>query len=68
MRNDHLLIDCEKADQAPHRFVGTLNNTPAGGLVNPSPSESIKILDSKSKPKTFAKQVRGADFIILDVS
>lgn len=68
MRNDHMLIDSEKSEQAPHRFIGTLNNTPAGGLVNPCPSESIKIIDSKAKPKTFAKQVRGADYIILDVS
>ena len=40
----------------------------AGGLVNPSPSDTIKILDSKAKPKTFAKQVRNADYIVLDVS
>jgi hypothetical protein len=34
----------------------------------PSPSETIKLLDSKAKPKTFVKQVREADYIILDIS
>ena len=37
-------------------------------MVTPSPSETIKILDNASKPKTFTKQVREADFIILDIS
>ena len=42
--------------------------TPSNGLINPVPSDTIKLLDSKTKPKNFAKQVRGADYIILDVS
>jgi hypothetical protein len=37
-------------------------------MVTPSPSDTIKILDSNAKPKTFAKQVRESDFIILDIS
>jgi len=38
------------------------------GIVNSCPSDTIKLLDSKSKPKTFTKQVRGADYIVLDIS
>lgn len=67
MRNDHITIH-SNGEKTPHRFLGTFNNSSAGGIVNPSPSDSIKLLDSKSKPKTFTKQVRGSDVIILDVS
>ena len=64
MRNDHITIYSNENEQ-PHRFIGTLNASNSG---TPSPSETIKILDSKAKPKTFIKQVKGADYIILDVS
>ena len=38
-------------------------------MITPPPSETaVKIIDSKAKPKTFVKQVRGADIIILDIS
>lgn len=40
----------------------------ASNTGTPSPSDTIKLLDSAAKPKTFVKQVKGADFIILDVS
>lgn len=33
-----------------------------------SPSDSIKLLDSATKPKTFCKQVKNADYIVLDIS
>ena len=67
IRNDHILID-DASGAAPHRFLGTLNTAPASGLVNKSPSESIKILDFAEKPKTFKKQVQNADFVILDLT
>ena len=67
MRNDMILIQAE-SQQEPHRFIGTLNTIPANGILNPSPSESIKILDSVKKPNTFIKQVKGADIIILDLT
>ena len=63
MRNDHIAITQEGKEA--HRFLGTLNPNNAG---TPSPSESIKIINSKLKPKTFIKQVREADYIILDIS
>jgi hypothetical protein len=68
MRNDYKLIEQTESQQQPHRFLGTLNTTPASGIINPSPSDQIKVLESASKPKTFTKQVKGADFIILDIS
>ena len=63
MRNDHITITQE--GKQPHRFLGTMNGSNAG---TPSPSETIKLLDSKAKKKTFIKQVREADYIILDIS
>lgn len=53
MRNDHLTI---KNGEKAHRFLGTLNPNPSGGMITPSPSETaVKIIDSKLKPKTFDK-------------
>ena len=68
MRNDYKLVESADCQQQPHRFLGTLNTTPASDIINPSPSDQIKVLDSSQKPKTFTKQVRGADYIVLDVS
>ena len=48
--------------------MGTLNHFPANGIINPSPSESIKLLDSLSKPNNFVKQVKGSDIIVLDLT
>jgi hypothetical protein len=48
--------------------LGTLNHFPANGIINPSPSESIKLLDSLSKPNNFVKQVKGSDIIVLDLT
>lgn len=67
MRNDHITIH-QGDESKPHRFLGTLNASNGGGMVTPSPSDTIKIIDNASKPKTFAKQVREADFIVLDIS
>jgi len=44
-RNDHIAIHKNGAQQ-PHRFLGTLNQSKPGGMVTPSPSETIKILES----------------------
>lgn len=51
MRNDHICI--EQGTQ-PHRFIGTLNQNPACGMVTKSPSETVKIIET-SKPKNFVK-------------
>ena len=56
MRNDHLKF--KHQDEDPHRFLGTINRA---SDETPVPSEAIKLLDYKSKPKTFDKQVRAAE-------
>ena len=65
MRNDDVCIEDES--KQPHRFIGTVNPNQAAGMTTPVPSETVKIIDI-SKPKNFVKQVRGADFLVLDVS
>ena len=39
MRNDYKLVQEAGNGQEPHRFLGTVNTTPAAGIINPSPSE-----------------------------
>ena len=68
MRNDYIKIKSDDPEDKPHRFVGTLNEAQPGEVETKSPAECIKIIDSKAKPKTFSKQIRAADFIVLDVS
>tara|TARA_B110000285_G_C14701280_1_gene413550 strand:+ start:87 stop:578 length:492 start_codon:yes stop_codon:yes gene_type:complete len=65
MRNDHVCIEDES--KQPHRFLGTVNPNQAAGMTTPVPSETVKIIET-AKPKNFVKQVRGADYIVLDVS
>ena len=48
LRNDHIAIH---TGETPHRFFGTLNTKEQ----IPLPSASIKILNSKTKPRTFKK-------------
>ena len=50
MRNDH--IKFQHMDQTPHRFLGTVNRASDD---TPVPSDTIKLLNYKSKPKTFEK-------------
>jgi hypothetical protein len=54
MRNDYITINSQ-GKESPHRFLGTLNNSNAGGMITLSPSQYIKILDYKLKPNTFVK-------------
>lgn len=54
MRNDFITIHLD-TERKPHRFLGTLNTSTLAGMVTPSPSDTIKIIDNASKPKTFAK-------------
>ena len=50
LRNDHIAIH---TGENPHKFFGTLNTRDAETV--PVPSASIKILNNKSKPRTFKK-------------
>jgi nucleoside-diphosphate-sugar epimerase len=67
MRNDHIALR-SGGEESAHRFLGTLNTTPTGGMLNACPSDRIKVLEPSKKPKTFCKQVRNADYIVLDIS
>lgn len=62
LRNDHIAIH---TGETPHKFFGTLNIKDADSV--PVPSASIKILDSKSKPRNFRKQIAGCDIFMLDM-
>ena len=48
LRNDHIAIH---TGETPHKFFGTVNQKES----IPLPSSSIKILNSKTKPRTFKK-------------
>ena len=54
MRNDHIAIHSE-GEESAHRFLGTLNTNPTGGMLNACPSAAIKVLEPAKKPKTFCK-------------
>lgn len=50
LRNDHIAIHDES--QVAHKFFGTLNRNDE---ETPAPSASVKLLDSKKKPRNFKK-------------
>lgn len=62
MRNDHLAL---RTGKKAHKFSGTVNQRDAAST--PVPSDSIKILDCKRKPKSFGKAVIGADTVVVDL-
>ncbi len=62
LRNDHIAIH---TGETPHKFFGTVNAREAESV--PVPSGSIKILNCKSKPRTFRKQVARCNLFILDL-
>jgi len=62
LRNDHIAIH---TGETPHKFFGTINQKDKETI--PVPSQSIKVLNSKSKPRTFKKQIASCDIFILDM-
>ena len=48
LRNDHITIH---SGEKPHKFVGTLITKDVGTI--PLPSDSIKVVDFETKPKTL---------------
>ncbi len=62
LRNDHIAIH---TGETPNKFLGTLNFRDEKTI--PVPSQTIKILSSKMKPRTFKKQVLGSDIFVLDI-
>jgi len=62
LRNDHIAIH---TGETPHKFLGTINQKDADTI--PVPSPSVKILNSKTKPRNFRKQIANCDVFILDL-
>ena len=54
-----------KSGGKAHEFLGTLVQKDADFV--PSPSESIIVLNMKTKPKTFQKAVVTSDIIVIDL-
>jgi hypothetical protein len=50
LRNDHI---CIHTGETPHKFLGTINPKTSENI--PMPSSTIKVLNSKTKPRTFKK-------------
>ena len=61
LRNDHLAIH---SGEAPRRFFGSLNEQEPVA----APSQTIKLLNCKTKPKTFAKLVAKCDVLVLNLT
>jgi hypothetical protein len=62
LRNDHIAIH---TGETPHKFFGTINQAEAATV--PVPSSYIKVLNSKTKPRTFKKQLTQCDVVLLDL-
>ena len=62
LRNDHIAIH---TGEKPHKFFGTINTRDQNTV--PVPSDTIKILNGKTKPRTFKKSVLTSDILIIDV-
>lgn len=62
MRNDHIAIH---SGETPHKFFGSVNEKDLQSV--PVPSTTIKVLNSKTKPKSFTKLVSKCDIMILDL-
>lgn len=63
LRNDHIAIH---TGETPHKFYGTVNEKDKDTV--PIPSDSIKILSSKNKPRTFKKLLSQCDVLLLDLT
>ena len=61
-RNDHIAIH---TGETPHKFFGTINPLEADTV--PIPSSTFKVLNFKTKPRTFKKQLMSCDLFILDM-
>lgn len=64
LRNDHIAIQSD-ATEFEHRFYTTLNQRDAGSISLPSPS--MKVLNHKTKPRTFKKKIQSCDLFIMDL-
>lgn len=64
LRNDHIAIQSDTTE-FEHRFYTTLNQRDASSISLPSPS--MKVLNHKTKPRTFKKKIQSCDLLIMDL-
>lgn len=62
MRNDHITIH---TGAKAHKFVSTL--VKKDEVSTPLPSDTIRVLDVRKKPKNFTKNVLLSDILIIDL-
>ena len=62
MRNDHIAIH---TGAKAHKFISTILKKDEAST--PMPSNTIRVLDVRKKPKTFTKNVLQSDIIIIDL-
>lgn len=62
MRNDHITIH---TGAKAHKFVGTIIKKDEAST--PLPSDTIRVLDVRKKPKNFTKNVLLSDILIIDL-
>lgn len=65
LRNDHIAIQPD-ADEFANKFFVTVNPRDAGSI--PLPSQTMmKVLNYKTKPRTFKKKVQSCDYLVVDL-
>lgn len=64
LRNDHIAIQNDSQEEE-HRFYVTVNQKDVNTIA--LPSTSMKILNSRSKPKTFKKKILSCDLLVMDM-
>jgi hypothetical protein len=62
MRNDHIAIH---TGAKANKFISTILKKDEAST--PMPSNTIRVLDVRKKPKTFTKNVLQSDIIIIDL-
>ena len=62
MRNDHIAIH---TGGKAHKFISTIIKKDE--VSTPMPSDTIRVLDIRKKPKTFTKNVLMSDIIIINL-
>ena len=64
LRNDHIAIQNDSQEEE-HRFYVTVNQKDINTIA--LPSTSMKILNSRTKPRTFKKKILSCDLLVMDM-
>lgn len=64
LRNDHLVI-LNQTEEEEHKFYVTANQKDINTMA--MPSQSMRVLHPKQKPKNFKKRIQGSDWIVIDL-